>query len=153
ALSGDGKLLAVSTLLGVGSGSREDFFKRFVHAYRGTVHVLPIPDTAQLASYTTAVAQNNRLPLAPRTPVPSMAPAVVLTPPAPTAIPVRAGEPSLIEHVVYIVKENRTYDQVFGDIKKGNGDASLVMFGEEVTPNQHRLADTFVLLDNFYASG
>jgi hypothetical protein len=58
-----------------------------------------------------------------------------------------------IEHVVYIVKENRTYDQVFGAIGKGNGDPSLVMFGEDVTPNHHRLADEFVLLDNFYATG
>ncbi len=71
----------------------------------------------------------------------------------PVAIPRRAGEPSLIEHVVYIIKENRTYDQVFGDVKKGNGDANLVMFGEDVTTNQHRLANEFVLLDNFYASG
>ena len=71
----------------------------------------------------------------------------------PVPIPVRAGEPSLIEHVVYIIKENRTYDQVFGDMKKGNGDPSLVMFGEDVTPNHHRLADQFVLLDNFYATG
>jgi hypothetical protein len=57
-----------------------------------------------------------------------------------------------IEHVVYITKENRTYAQVFGDIKKGNGDPSLLMFGEDVTPNHHRLANQFVLLDNFYAT-
>ncbi len=68
-------------------------------------------------------------------------------------MPERAGDASLIQHVVYIVKENRTYDQVFGDIEKGNGDPSLVMFGEAVTPNQHRLAQEYVLLDNFYASG
>ena len=57
-----------------------------------------------------------------------------------------------IEHVIYIVKENRTYDQVLGDIREGNGDASLVLFGENVTPNQHKLAREFVLLDNFYVS-
>jgi YVTN family beta-propeller protein len=149
ALSADNKLLAVSTLLGVGSGSRDDFWKRFVHAYRGTVNVLPVPDAGQLASYSTAVAENNRLPLT-RTTADEAATAANVPP---VAIPRRAGEPSLIEHVVYVVKENRTYDQVFGDIKKGNGDASLVMFGEDITPNQHRLADQFVLLDNFYASG
>ena len=55
-----------------------------------------------------------------------------------------------IQHVVYIIKENRTYDQVLGDVKKGNGDPSLVLFGAEVTPNLHALADRFVLLDNFY---
>jgi DNA-binding beta-propeller fold protein YncE len=57
-----------------------------------------------------------------------------------------------IEHVIYIVKENRTYDQVLGDMKEGNGDAALVMFGEKVTPNLHKLARQFVLFDNFYVS-
>jgi hypothetical protein len=94
------------------------------------------------------VAENNRLRLEAAS---SAEPARRSVPPVP--IPVRAGEPSLIEHVVYIIKENRTYDQVFGDIRKGNGDPSLVMFGEDVTPNHHRLADQFVLLDNFYATG
>jgi YVTN family beta-propeller protein len=55
-----------------------------------------------------------------------------------------------IEHVVYIIKENRTYDQILGDVERSNHDASLVMFGADVTPNQHALADRFVLLDNFY---
>ncbi len=57
-----------------------------------------------------------------------------------------------IEHVIYIVKENRTYDQVLGDMKEGNGDPSLVLFGENVTPNLHKLAREFVLLDNFYVN-
>ena len=70
-----------------------------------------------------------------------------------TAIPTKVGEPSPIKHVIYIIKENRTYDQVFGDIKKGNGDPSLVMFGEKVTPNHHKLAHEFVLLDNLYCNG
>lgn len=145
-LSADGKWLAVGSLLGSGSGWREAPGKRYVHAYRGAVNVLAIPDAAQLASYTRAVAENNRMNLPPVTaaPNPNRKPA---------AIPERVGEPSLLEHIVYIVKENRTYDQVFGDIPKGNGDPSLTMFGEDVTPNQHRLADQFVLLDNFYATG
>ena len=67
-------------------------------------------------------------------------------------IPNRTGEPSPIEHVIYIVKENRTYDQVLGDMKEGNGDASLVLFGEKITPNHHKLAREFVLLDNFYVN-
>jgi YVTN family beta-propeller protein len=58
-----------------------------------------------------------------------------------------------IEHVIYIVKENRSYDQVLGDMKEGNGDASLVLFGEKVTPNEHKIARQFVLLDNFYVNG
>ncbi len=68
-------------------------------------------------------------------------------------IPERIGEPSLIQHVVYIIKENRTYDQVFGAMNRGNGDASLCIFGERVTPNHHKLAQEFVLLDNTYCCG
>ena len=57
-----------------------------------------------------------------------------------------------IEHVIYIVKENRSYDQVLGDVKEGNGDPSLVLFGEDVTPNHHKLAREFALFDNFYVN-
>jgi phospholipase C len=60
------------------------------------------------------------------------------------------GRPSPIRHVFYIIKENRTYDQVFGDLAQANGDPSLVQFGREVSPNHHALAEQFVLLDNFY---
>jgi DNA-binding beta-propeller fold protein YncE len=67
-------------------------------------------------------------------------------------IPTRPGDRSPIEHVIYIVKENRTYDQVLGDMKEGNGDPRLLLFGENVTPNHHKLAREFVLLDNFYVS-
>lgn len=149
-LSADGKRLAVGSLLGVGSGWRTEPRRRFVHSYRGAASVIEIPDAAQLASYTTSVAENNWLPLAssaraarplPRTGIKAV------------AVPERSGEPSLIEHVVFIVKENRTYDQVLGDLPKGNGDPSLVMFGRDVTPNTHRLAEQFVVLDNFYATG
>ena len=68
-------------------------------------------------------------------------------------IPMKVGDPSPIKYVFYIIKENRTYDQVLGDIKEGNGDSSLVLFGEKITPNQHKLAKEFVLLDNFYCDG
>jgi len=68
-------------------------------------------------------------------------------------IPSKVGELSPIKYVFYIIKENRTYDQVLGDIPEGNGDTSLVLFGENVTPNQHALAKQFVLLDNFYVDG
>jgi DNA-binding beta-propeller fold protein YncE len=67
-------------------------------------------------------------------------------------VPTRPGDPTPIEHVIYIVKENRTYDQVLGDMKEGNGDPSLVLFGEEVTPNYHKLVREFVLFDNFYVN-
>ena len=147
AISPDGARLGIATLLGTGSGSQRQPQRRYVHAYRGTVNVVPIPDAAQLASYTTAVAENNHIATA-RQELAVGDPATVALP-----VPVRAGDRSLIEHVVYIIKENRTYDQVFGDMPKGNGDPALVMFGEGVTPNHHKLATEFVLLDNFYATG
>ena len=68
-------------------------------------------------------------------------------------IPAKVGDPSPIKHCIYIIKENRTYDQVFGDMPEGNGDPSLCLFPEEVTPNHHALAREFVLLDNFYVEG
>ena len=157
ALSPDGEYLAVSTMLGVGSGWREgqDQRKRYVHANRGTLHVIPVPDASQLEGYTTAVAENNRLRLAAAgqraASAPPARPARVAAVPLP--VPQRRGEPSLIDHVVYIVKENRSYDQYFGDLGKGNGDPSLQLVGDDVIPNQRKLAREFVLLDNFYANG
>ncbi|MDX1946235.1 MAG: alkaline phosphatase family protein [Pirellulaceae bacterium] len=70
-----------------------------------------------------------------------------------TAIPTKVGDPSPIKHVLYIIKENRTYDQVFSDIERGNRDPSLLMFGREITPNHHKLAEEYVLLDNLYCNG
>ena len=149
ALTPDGRQLAVATLLGVGSGAElKDPARRYVHAYRGTVHVVPVPDASQLASYTMAVAENNHVATARA----QLEPATARTA-APAAVPRRAGDPSLIEHVVYIIKENRTYDQLFGDLPRGNGEPSFVLFGEEVAPNHRKLATEFVLLDNFYATG
>ncbi len=69
------------------------------------------------------------------------------------AIPTKVGEPSPIKHVIYIIKENRTYDQVFSDIPRGRRDPSLLMFGEAISPNHHKLANEFVLLDNLYCNG
>jgi Lactonase, 7-bladed beta-propeller len=65
----------------------------------------------------------------------------------------KSGKKGPVEHVIYVIKENRTYDQIFGDIKEANGDPSLVMYGEDITPNQHKLARQFGVLDNFYDSG
>lgn len=149
ALSADGAKLAVGSMLGAGSGWRDTPAQRFVHSYRGMVSVVELPDSAQLAGYSTAVAENNHMRLASA----GTAPAPGKPASKAVAIPARAGDPSLIEHVVYIIKENRTYDQVLGDLPQGNGDPSLVMFGRDVTPNQHRLSEQFVLLDNFYATG
>ncbi len=72
--------------------------------------------------------------------------------PADSPIPARVGDRSPITHVIYIIKENRTYDQVFGDLPQGNGDAALCLFPRSITPNHHALAEQFVLLDNFYVN-
>ncbi|MEV7236431.1 bifunctional YncE family protein/alkaline phosphatase family protein [Streptomyces sp. NPDC051020] len=71
----------------------------------------------------------------------------------PVPVPVKLGDPSTIKHVFLLVKENRTYDQVFGDMPQGNGDPALTQFGENVTPNQHALARQFGLYDNTYDIG
>lgn len=68
-------------------------------------------------------------------------------------VPARIGEPSVFKHVVYIIKENRTYDQILGDVAAGDGDPSLCVFGKKVTPNTHKIVDDFLLPDNFYVSG
>jgi hypothetical protein len=110
----------------------------------GSLTVVPVPDDKTLALYTETVYKN--CPYSDRllTDAPH---------PEKTAIPTRVGDPSPIKHVLYIIKENRTYDQVFGDLTRGNGDPSLVMFGRDVTPNHHKLAEEFVLLDNLYCNG
>src|SRR6185312_4326999 len=72
---------------------------------------------------------------------------------SPRPVPQRVGEPSVFRHVIYIIKENRTYDQVLGDMSEGQGDASLCIFGQNVTPNQHKFCRDFVLLDNTYCNG
>jgi YVTN family beta-propeller protein len=165
ALSADGKYLAVSSLLGVGSGSGvfpwwipikrpaswlNDSTKRNVIAERGAVNILPVPDDAQLLDFSQVVAHNTRLELS--TSYRRQSPEAHLVEIKPAAVPQRLGEPSLIDHVVFVIKENHTYDEVFGDLGKGNGDPSLVLYGEDTAPNHRRLARQFVLLDNFYAT-
>jgi YVTN family beta-propeller protein len=99
-LSGDGKYLAVGALLGAGSGWREEPKRRYVHSYRGSINIVPIPDAAQLASYTTAVYENNHLTKNLAAPQPGKpASSAGTTKPASAAVPARAGDPSLIEHV------------------------------------------------------
>jgi len=150
ALSADGTQLAVATLLGVGSGWQDAPDRRFVHAYRGTVSVLPVPSEDTLAAYSVAVAENNRVASAREQ---LSAAAANRVRPAPVPVPWRVGDPSTIEHVVYVIKENRTYDQILGDVPRGNGDPSMVLFGPNITPNHHKLATDFVVLDNFFATG
>lgn len=109
---------------------------------RGSLSIIDVPDGKQLTILTSRVLANSpyRDELLER----AQGPAGV--------IPTRPGEGTPIRHVIYIIKENRTYDQIFGAMKPGNGDPSLVLFGEDVTPNHHKLAREFVLLDNFYVN-
>lgn len=117
------------------------------HKQVATLSVIPIPDASQLASYTEQV---RRLNLAYRADLSRLLPRKNV---APKPVPDRIGEPSVFKHVVYIIKENRTYDQVLGDMKEGKGREDLCVFGEKVTPNEHKIAREFLLLDNFYVSG
>jgi YVTN family beta-propeller protein len=117
------------------------------HHMMASVSVIPVPDQKNLLAYTDTVIAVNDLSRAtvsrekPRDSV------------LPRPVPDRIGEPSVFKHVVYIIKENRTYDQVLGDMKQGDGDPGLCIYGAEVTPNTHRLAEEFMLLDNLYVSG
>lgn len=111
--------------------------------FKGSLSIIQEPDEETLKAYTQAVFKNTPYTKE----VENLADGEEGNP-----IPRKKGEKSPIKYVFYIVKENRTYDQVFGDIKTGNGDTSLCLFPEMVTPNHHALAKEFVLLDNFYVN-
>ncbi len=106
----------------------------------GSVSRVPVPSRSQLRSHTGR-AYRNRKPAARGVSEARVSPVV----------PLSAGVESPIRNVIYVIRENRTYDQVFGDVGRGNGDPSLTVFGRETTPNAHALVDEFVLFDNFYA--
>jgi YVTN family beta-propeller protein len=107
---------------------------------QGHVSFVPAPDEKTLAGYTRQVLAN--------TPVPRAADQLTKA-----QADVLGNALGKIKHVVYVIKENRTYDQVFGDLPKGNGDPSICMFGQNVTPNEHAIASNWVLLDNLYCNG
>jgi DNA-binding beta-propeller fold protein YncE len=113
---------------------------------RGTLSVIELPDEGRRASQMAAwtAAAYRCVPLKPDA-------GIAAPRPEENPIPARPGDPSPIKYSIYIIKENRTYDQVFGDMAAGNGDPALCLFPERVTPNHHKLAREFVLLDNFYA--
>jgi len=122
--------------------STEEYIARLL---RGTLSIVEMPSqkefTRQMAAWTADVLQCS--PLRPDASVSAMRPMN-------NPIPDTLGQSSPIKHCIYIVKENRTYDQIFGDLTEGNGDPKLCLFPERVTPNHHKLAREFVLLDNFY---
>jgi YVTN family beta-propeller protein len=117
------------------------------HRMTASVSIIPVPNDKELKAYTKTVEESNqlfRLDLLKKLPRKNV---------KPVPVPERIGEPSVFKHVLYIIKENRTYDQILGDMKKGDSDSTLTIFGKQVTPNTHKLCDEFMLLDNFHVSG
>jgi hypothetical protein len=146
ALAVQGNDLLIASAKGEGTRPNKDMGKTVYetkhkeHAYiptllRGSIARLNIPQTlAKLPEYTQIVEHDNLFHSDPGT------------------ISFASGQ-NPIKHIIYVIKENRTYDQILGDLKVGNGDPSLTMYGEDITPNEHKLARQFGLLDNFYDSG
>src|SRR5436189_1435340 len=135
AASADGRTLYVANGKGNGSGANADG-TYIGNVIAGSVSIVPVPDSAGLRRYTTQVYalspfSNARL--------------------GATVRP--SDRPPELKHVVYIIRENRTYDQVLGDVARGNGDARLAIFDNAVTPNAHAIAARWVLFDNFYVNG
>jgi YVTN family beta-propeller protein len=121
--------------------------RRSVFSYAGVVSKVAVPGKEELESHTREVRRNSRVPeiLAAWEKGQHRA--------KPMPVPKRVGEPSVFDHVIYVIKENRTYDQFLGDMREGDGDPQLCLFGQRITPNHHALARDFVLLDNYYCNG
>jgi DNA-binding beta-propeller fold protein YncE len=120
--------------------SANDYIYQIMQSSLATI---PLPSKEDLKRLTWQVAQNNNF-------TNDESRAKLATHPSDALMSYLHGK---IHHVIYVVKENKTYDQVLGDLEKGNGDPSLVVFPEAITPNHHQLARTFVTLDNTYCSG
>lgn len=129
--------ILVTNAKGLGSGSNKQG-QYIGNMIAGSLSVIHFPNDSDLSRYTKQVHANNLIKE--KENIRGNNP-----------IPMNTGANSPIKHVIYIIKENRTYDQVFGDLGKGNGDPSLTAFGEQVTPNLHKLAKQFAIFDNFYA--
>jgi sugar lactone lactonase YvrE len=125
-------------------GELRSLYQYIAHLMRGTLSTIEMPTPEKMATYTKQAYACSPL---------REDRGVAAEWPDGNPIPRKVGDPSPIKHCIYIIKENRTYDQVFGDVKEGNGDPNLCLFGAKVTPNHHKLAKQFVLLDNFYVDG
>ncbi|UOF91374.1 beta-propeller fold lactonase family protein [Fodinisporobacter ferrooxydans] len=142
-VSADGKQLMVLNAKGLGAGPNTQ--KQYIgNMIDGTLSFIAAPDQGQLAQYTEQVKNNDRFIQDQHGERNGQSNHEFV-------IPRHLSQKSPIKHIIYVIKENRTYDQVFGDLGKGNGDPSLTMFGKTITPNLHKLANQFVTLDNFYA--
>lgn len=133
-------------VVGVHTGSESKKPVQYIAGlFKGTLSIIDVPSASTLSVYSQAVYHNTPYSKEKELEVPGEE--------AGNPIPAKVGGKSPIKYVFYVIKENRTYDQVLGDLKGANGDTSLVLFGEKVTPNQHALAREFVTLDNFYVDG
>ncbi len=112
--------------------------------YAGSLSLVQVPSAKELAAFTQTALADLRYPLLAQAKLPPRE-----NRPA-QPVPERVGEPGVFQHIIYIIKENRSYDQVLGDVTEGNGNRDLCVFGERVTPNQHKLVQEFALLDNTY---
>jgi YVTN family beta-propeller protein len=140
--------MVVANIKGTGSLGDGSAEAKSAYSQVGTASFISMPDTTQLDTDTKEVFHNNGWDQL------THHKNSLLGHHGLHAIPSAIGEPSLIKHVFFIIKENRTYDQILGDLKNhGNGDPNLVQFGQQITPNEHVLAETFPLFDNLYASG
>ncbi len=163
AADADKRRLIVANTKGVGSlgpevvagpqirGSKPTTTKgKWVHSNMGSTSIISFPTANELPAYTAQVLKNNSWERLVQEQKKRLE-----TTRAKKAIPVpmELGDPSVFKHVFYIIKENKTYDQVLGDLPQGNGDPTLVQFARDVTPNQHALAEQFVLFDNMYEAG
>jgi YVTN family beta-propeller protein len=118
-----------------------------VHQELASLSIISLPTDKQLKAYTRKVREQALFSRIGLTNLPPRGGV------APRPLPERIGEPSVFKHVIYIVKENKTYDQVYGDLPQGRGMPELCIYGDSVTPNQHKLVTDFSLMDNYYASG
>ena len=135
-----GEKKTVVTLSGEGENESADV-QHISALFKGTLSLIRQPAASQLLVYTKAVYNNSPYNKNKENAAEGR---------AGNPVPMKVGDTSPIKYVFYVIKENRTYDQVLGDVKEGNGDTSLVIFGDHITPNQHALVKDFVLLDNFY---
>ena len=144
-----GTILYVANVKGIGSRNQKTNRAGFnSHDHMGTISIIPVPSKPGLDKMSAVVHKNNSYQKMMDKLKPGSGNETSNVP-----VPVSPDQTSVFKHVIYIIKENRTYDQVLGDMAQGNGDTSLVEFGKYVSPNHHSLAASFVLMDNFNCSG
>jgi YVTN family beta-propeller protein/autotransporter-associated beta strand protein len=148
AVEADSNYVYVANVKGLGTRLGQPVTTSWqITAHLGTANRLAIPNTEALSKHTALAFENGRVPEILR------AQAMPRAGQPPVPVPQRRGEPSVFKHVVYILKENKTYDQMFGDLPQGNGEPSLCIYPRFISPNHHALAEQYVLLDNFYCQG